>query len=259
MFCENVTPTAMMETSKVSPAAQQIPTQNKRENVWINLGVNILIPVLILKKGADWLPALSPGGVLIVALLFPVAYFVYDLYQRRKYNFISILGFVSVLLTGGIGLLQLNPIWIAVKEAGIPALIGIAVIASLKTRYPLVRTFLYNKEIIEVEKIDAALTERNNHAGFEKLMTTCTWLLAGSFLVSAVLNFILARIIVTTDPAENAVVFNSELGSLAAWSWPVIVIPCMVVMMLALWKLISGIKTLTGLELEEVFRQPAAK
>src|SRR5690606_30925088 len=119
--------------TKVSPASRQIPNKNKRENPWINMVVNILIPVVVLKKGAEWLPALPPVGVLGVALLFPVVYFLYDLYQRRKYNFISVLGFVSVLLTGGIGLAQLNPVWVAVKEAAIPAVIGIAVLASLKT------------------------------------------------------------------------------------------------------------------------------
>lgn len=231
-------------------------TEPKRENILINLALNILIPVLVLKKGGEWLSVLSPVQVLLVALLFPVAYFVYDLYQRKKYNFISVLGFVSILLTGGIGLLQLNPIWIAVKEASLPAVIGLAVLLSTKTRYPLVHTFLYNKEIIEVDKIDRALDARGNRAGFDRLLNNCTWLLAGSFLVSAALNFVLARLIVTTNPADDAVVFNNELGSLTAWSVPVIVIPCMLVTGLALWKLLSGIKELTGFELEEVFKQP---
>lgn len=244
-----------MEQIKTEAAQPRISNRTKPENMWLNLGINILIPILFLKKGADWLPALSAGQVLMVALAFPVGYFLYDLYRRRKYNFISILGFASILLTGGIGLLELNPIWIAVKEAGVPAIIGLAVLFTTKTRYPLVRTFLYNKELIEVEKIDRALTERGGHHGFEKLMKTCTWLLAGSFLFSALLNFVLARAIVTTNPAEDAVLFNNEIGSLAMWSWPVIVIPSMVVMAFALWKLLSGIKQLTGLELEEVFKQ----
>lgn len=250
-----------MENTTAEPTVttSQPPAAAKRENLLINLGVNILIPVLLLRKGDTWLPALSAAQILVLALLFPIAYFLYDLYKRKKYNFISVLGFISILLTGGIGLLHLNPIWIAVKEAGIPAIIGVAVLLSNRTRYPLVRTFLYNKELIEVEKIDRALRERGNQADFDRLLTTCTWLLAGSFLVSAVLNFVLARIIVTTDPAVNDVVFNQEIGSLAAWSWPVIVVPCMVVMCFALWKLFSGIKKLTGLELEEVFKQPPAK
>jgi hypothetical protein len=245
-----------MEPITAEAAQRPVPIRSKRENLWINLAVNILIPIIILKKGSDWLPALSPVHVLLAALSFPVAYFVYDLWRRRKYNFFSILGFVSVLLTGGIGLLQLNPVWIAVKEASIPAIFGLAVLISLKTRYPLVRTFLYNKEFIEVEKIDHALEERGARAGFDKLLVTCTWLLGASFMVSAILNFILARIIVTTDPAENAVVFNHELGTLAMWSWPVIVIPCTVVMFFALWKLIAGVRNLTGLEFEQVLRQP---
>lgn len=244
-----------MEQTNAEAAESQIPNQTKRENMLINLGINILIPVIILKKGAAWLPALTPPQVLMVALSFPIFYFLYDLYRRRKYNFVSVLGFISILLTGGIGLLELNPIWIAVKEAGLPAVIGLAVLLSTKSRYPLVRMFLYNKELIEVEKIDRALTERAAHDSFEKLMKTCTWLLAGSFLVSAILNFILARLIVTTNPADNPVLFNDELGNLTMWSWPVIVIPCTIVMGVALWKLFSGIKELTGLDLEDVFKQ----
>jgi len=246
-----------METIKTTPTTSPTASPAKRENMLINLGINILIPVLVLRKGDAWLPALSAAQILILALIFPIAYFIYDLYRRRKYNFISILGFISVMLTGGIGLLQLNPIWIAVKEAGIPAIIGLAVLLSIKTRFPLVRTFLYNKELIEVEKIDAALAARGNQAVFDRLLATCTCLLAGSFLLSAVLNFVLARLIVTTDPAVNNVAFNQEIGSLAAWSWPVIVVPSMVVMGFALWRLFAGIKTLTGLDLEAVFKQPA--
>jgi hypothetical protein len=245
-----------MEQTQAEPVQGRISHQSKRENVWINLGVNILIPIVVLKKASVWLPALSPVHVLVAALLFPVCYFVYDLCRRRKYNLFSILGFVSILLTGGIGLLQLNPVWIAVKEASIPAIIGLAIITSLKTRYPLVRTFLFNKELMEVEKVEQALVQRGSRERFDRLLAACTWLLAGSFLVSSALNFTLARMIVTTDPSENAVVFNNELGSLAMWSWPVIVIPCTLVMALALWKLFSGIKKLTGLEFEEVFKQP---
>lgn len=245
-----------MEQLKEKPTTPTPSTPAKRENMWINLALNILIPVLFLRKGADWLPSLTPAQVLIVALLFPILYFLYDLYQRRKYNFISVLGFVSILLTGGIGLLQLNPVWIAVKEAALPAVIGLAVLLSAKTKSPLIHKFLYNKELIEVDKIDQALESRGNRSSFDQLLMTCTWILAASFLVSAVLNFVLARIIVTTDPALDAVLFNKEIGSLNAWSMAVIVVPCMLFTGFALWKLFSGIKELTGLSLEDVFKQP---
>ena len=44
-----------------------------------------------------------------------------------------------------------------------------------------------------------------------------------------------------------------------AWSWPVIVIPSMAIMMVTLWMLLGGIKKMTGLELEDVLRGAPAK
>jgi hypothetical protein len=239
--------------------AVEITGQNQqspaRENLFLSIGFNLLLPVLLLKKGGAWLPGLQDWQVLALALVFPVTYFVYDLVRRWKYNFISILGFVSVLLTGGIGLLQLNPFWIAVKEAAIPGIIGLVLVGSLRTPYPVVQKLFYNPEIINVEIVRGRLMESGKQGEFEQLLTRCTWLLGASFFVSAILNFVLARIIVRTNPAENGLLFNQELGALALWSWPVIVVPCTAVMMFAFWQLFKGIKRMTGLELEEVFRQ----
>ena len=46
--------------------------------------------------------------------------------------------------------------------------------------------------------------------------------------------------------------FNSEVSKMMAWSWPVIAIPSMAIMMVALMQLLKGIKSMTGLELEDV-------
>lgn len=244
-------------TSKAekSPSPEKPPVP--KENTLLNLGFNILIPILILNKGKQWFgPKLEPHfenvavPVLILALLFPIGYFVYDYARRKKYNIFSILGLISVLMTGGIGILEIPTQWFAVKEAAIPLLLGLAVLISLKTPYPLIRTLLYNPEIIQVDKVQTALEQHDSVADFEHLLKKCTWLLAGSFLLSAVLNFVLARWIVVSPSGTDA--FNAEVSKMMAWSWPVIAIPSMVIMMFALWQLLSGIKTMTGLELEEV-------
>ena len=78
-----------------------------------------------------------------------------------------------------------------------------------------------------------------------------SWLLAGSFFLSSVLNFVLARLIVRS-PAGSAA-FNEELGKMTALSYPVIVLPSMAVMMIALWYLFRSIKRLTHMDLEEIF------
>ena len=84
----------------------------------------------------------------------------------------------------------------------------------------------------------------------DRLLTKCTWLLAFSFLLSGILNYGLARWIVVSPSGTDA--FNSEVSKMMAWSWPVIVIPSMAIMMVTLWMLLGGIKKMTGLELDDV-------
>lgn len=158
------------------------------ENPWLSLAINIALPAIILMKGSDeqWL---GPVWGLVVALSFPLAYGLADFARRRRFNFISALGVVSILLTGGIGLLELDPRWVAVKEASVPSVIGIAVMVSLWTRYPIVRSMLYNDRLIDVPKVDEALERHGGKLAFERTLVVASWLLAGSFFLSAVLNF----------------------------------------------------------------------
>jgi len=155
-------------------------------------------------------------------------------------------------LTGVIGVLELPPGWVAVKEAAIPAILGLLVLGSMWTPYPLVKTLLYNPKILKIDLIDEKLEQNGKKEHFEKTLRGATWLLAGSFLVSAILNFTLAKIMVKTSPSVDKQLFNQEISSMWAWSMVVIVIPSMIVMVLALWTLIRGIRTHAGLTMEEV-------
>ncbi len=242
-----------------APEPKNSSTAPEPENLWLNLGFNLLVPILLLSKGKAWFGHLLEPyfenvavPILIIALAFPVGYFAYDYVKRRKYNLFSILGLISVLLTGGIGILEIPTPWFAVKEAAIPMILGLAVIVSLKTPYPLVRTLLFNREIMDVDKVQGRLDARGTVPDFDALLTRCTWLLAASFLLSATLNYVLASNIVVSPSGTDA--FNAEVSKMMAWSWPVIVIPSMVIMMVALWMLLGGIHKLTGLELDEVIR-----
>ncbi len=233
------------------------PSQpEKPENVFVSLLFNIALPSIILSKLSD-LDRLGPMWALLVAISFPLGYFVWDYVKRGKPNFIAILGFVSVLLSGGFGLFKLEGFWFAVKEAAIPLLIGAAVLGSAWTKKPLIRMLLYNEKIIDVDLVKQELESRGHVAAFEKLLKKATWLLAASFLLSGILNYGLA-IYLLKSPAGTPE-FMQELGKMTAMSYPVIVLPCMVVMGLALWVLIKGIKDLTGLDMESVFKTPPPK
>lgn len=228
----------------------------------LNLGFNLLLPIFILNKGKKWFGSAlenyfeNPAvGVLLIALAFPITYFVYDYFKRSKYNFLSILGLISVLLTGGIGIFEIPTKWFALKEAAIPTLIGIAVVLSLKTPWPLVRTLLLNPEIMDVPKIQSALQLHNAVQSFERLLVRCTYLLAASFLLSGILNYTLASWIVVSPSGTDA--FNAQVAKMMLWSWPVIALPSMAVTFAALMLLARGIHQMTGLKLEEVIHGAA--
>ena len=85
-----------------------------KENAFVSLLANIVVPALILTKGAKLCARLfgaepSAALVLVVALAFPTGYFVLDYLRRRELNWISAVGFAGTLLTGGIGLFRLSP------------------------------------------------------------------------------------------------------------------------------------------------------
>ncbi|KKN24661.1 hypothetical protein LCGC14_0892650 [marine sediment metagenome] len=216
---------------------------------FVDLVVSIILPSLILMKlSGD--EDLGASSALILALAFPLGWGLFELIKYRKFNFIALLGLISVLLTGGIGLFELDTKWLAIKEAAIPAIIGVAVLGSTFTRYPLIKALLFNREIMDVDKIKDRLEAHNSTAVFDKRLLNATYLLAGTFLFSAIMNFILVKWLVTS-PAGSAE-FNEELGLLTLYSYPMIAIPSMIMMGGIFYYLWRTIHDLTGLKLDEV-------
>lgn len=224
----------------------------KQESLLLNLLCNIFLPTLILTKlsNEDYL---GIKLAIIVALAFPLIYGLHDFITRGKLNFFSGLGVVSVSLTGGISLLEMDAIYIAIKEASIPGVLGVATLLSLKTSQPLIHTLLLNDKVFDVGRINQALDSNDSQSEFDQLLINASWILAGSFFLSSLLNYLLAVIILTAEP--GTVAFNEQLGKMTALSFPVIALPAMAVMMGNIFYLFRGIKKLTGLELENIVKQ----
>ncbi len=129
-------------------------------------------------------------------------------------------------------------------------MIGLAVLISTRTRYPLVRTLLYNPNVLDVDKIHASLEERGSVDEFEARLLKASYFFAGTFLFSSIMNYVLAKWIVVSPSGTQA--FNEELGRMTLVSYPMIAIPSMVMMMLIFWYLWRTIRRLTGHTLEEV-------
>lgn len=223
----------------------------KPESLLLNIICNLVLPTLVLMKFSTD-NFLGPLWGLVVALVFPVGYGIWDFATRKKMNFISIIGFISVLLSGGFGLLKVDGFWFAVKDAAMPAVIGVAVLLSLKTKQPLVRELLYNDQVIDIPRVDLALDERAARPAFERLLVRASYALAVTFWVSAAINFSVARWIIRSEPGTPA--FNAELGKMHSLGLVFMSVPAVAMLMVILWRLLGGIQKLTGLTMDDIFK-----
>ena len=104
-------------------------------------------------------------------------------------------------------------------------------------------------------KIRQKLERLGNTAAFEDRLLNATYLLGSTFFFSAVMNYILARWIVTSPSGSAA--FNEQLGQLTLLSYPMIAIPSMLMMLAIFYYLWRTIHGMTGLALEEIVRREA--
>lgn len=229
-----------------------MPTQTpakRPNNTLLELIFNIAIPSIILMKlsGEEYLGSVT---ALILALAFPIAYGLYDFIKNKSMNFISLLGFLSTLLTGGIGLFELDVEWLAIKEAAIPSAIGLVVFISGFWGKPLIAKILLNPLLFNLDLIYDSLANKNKTHEFKTKINRANHLLSITFVFSATMNYLLAKWIVVS-PAGTAQ-FNEELGEMTMLSYPVIAIPSMIMLFAIMFYVVRSVMKLTGLTLEEI-------
>jgi hypothetical protein len=220
----------------------------------LNILINVVLPVLILTQMSSD-DRLGPDRALLLALAIPIAYALWELVRVRKISWQPILGIVGVLMTGGFRLLELPPEWFAVKEAIVPAAFALAILVSAWIGKPLARVFL--NAFLDKDRIETALRENGNEDEYEQRTSIATYLLAGAFTLSAILNFVLARMVVKADPGTDA--FNDQLGRMTALSYPVITLPVMIVLMITIFYIFNTVGKMTGLEIEDMVKQDPKK
>jgi len=229
---------------------------NDQQNGFLNIFINILIPVMILNKGSKF--NLTPQLTVIIALSFPLIYGLYSLAKTRKVNFISLLGLINILVSGTLTILALGGIWFAIKEAFFPLLIGVFVFLSSFGKNPFFESLFLNPAAFQVDKINLIITERKVEKDFQNLIVESTRWLSLSFLMSAILNFALAlyvfKPIDDSLPLETRqTILNEQLGQMTLYSTMVILIPSVLFLGAILYFAFKKIKQITGLELDDLF------
>jgi hypothetical protein len=141
----------------------------------------------------------------------------------------------------------------ACKEAAIPLILGLAIVISLKTPWPLIRKILFNEKLFNVPLLHEKLRELGNETRFEKRLVGLTWGLASSMFLSAVLNFGLAMVILKSAPGTPE--YSAEIGKMMGLSYLVVMLPSMAVMILVLIALIKTLTHLTGLKMDDLLAE----
>ena len=77
-----------------------------------------------------------------------------------------------------------------------------------------------------------------------------TYWMVVSFAISSVLNYILAKMIVMSPAGTEA--FNQEIGKMTGLSYPVIVVPLTIMLMIVMIYTLKKIQKMSGLELEDM-------
>ena len=231
----------------------------QKENPFLNILINIILPVVLLQQLGKRLGENGPLIALILALALPLGYGIWDFLRNHHKNYVSLFGLISVLFTGGFALMHLEGIWFAVKEAAFPALMALGVAASALTRKPLIATLFCNEQLLHMTKIEQRLTERDKQIEFKKLVRTSTFWLAGSFILSSVLNYVLARrIFVDLDPtlasSLRAEMLNTQIAEMTGMGFVAIALPMMLFTGAVLYYFLSRLGRLTGYTFDEIIK-----
>ena len=245
--------------------ANKALVKKQKGNVIVNFLINFVLPIFFLTKYALFCDLIGTNGILfpfklgtahnqvaanalVISLSFPVGYYIYSQIKYRQTNIVSIFGFVSVLLTGVVGLFELSSQWMAIKDGLIPLIMGVLVLLTLKMKPPLLRRMVCNEDLMNVEKVEAALVKNHTEHKWSRLfvVTTCFFFL--DFVVSAVTHYALAVAVLVDDVPSN-----EQIAELMYLKYPYCVLPFGVCIVLTVLYFFHGLTKLTGMTFEEMF------
>ncbi|RJS49041.1 MAG: hypothetical protein CIT03_04655 [Methanobacterium sp.] len=214
--------------------------------------LGVVIPSIILMKLSSP-DMLGYYLALFMALVFPLGLGIYRYLKARKMNLFALLGFSSVILTGILGLFGASALYFAFKEALIPTIFALAFLISMKTKKPLIISLFLNEKLLNVDLIEEKVYERSLYQKFNNIVLGTNLFFVDSFGLSAILNFVLAVSILQSPPQSAA--FLEELGKMNFISFPVILIPVVVISILAVIYFYVAISNLLELPLEEITKK----
>lgn len=220
-----------------------------RDNRWsiAELVATVVIPAftLIFLTSED---RLGPIWGLVLALTPPFVWSIVSMVREGQVSVLAVISLASVMLTGGVGLLRLDAAWYAVKEAIVPAGMGIGAFFSATTRFAVVQVLL--DRLLDLDRVRSTAGEQAGEV--DRAIQVATRRVGGVLLATAAVTWVLSRWVVVSEGGSEA--FADELGRYTLLSVPVLMIPSTIAMAWVLNQVFLTIEAATGEEPESFMR-----
>lgn len=211
--------------------------------------INIFIPVAIL-LGLSSEDRLGAIPALMLAIGIPAVMGMYQLVRERKVEASAILGVISVVLTGIIGLFELSTQLFAFKEAAIPLGFAALLIVSNFTRYPI--STLLADMVQRRDRVHAELVTDELKQQYRAHLEAIGRVWAGIMALSGILKFILSSLVVTSKAGTEQ--FNHDLAFYELVQLPTTFTLTGVLILSLIWYIVDGTSRITGLQVPEILR-----
>lgn len=215
-------------------------------NPLLEIVLTLVLPSVVLDQCSKP-QSLGPFWALAVSLIFPLGFGAWCLWKKAGWNVFSVLGFVTILLSGGLGLLKLDAFWFAIKESAMPVMLGLAFPLTHRFGRPLINALVMQPHLFNVPTLNAALDSgAGRRAAFDSALFRASCGMGLGMAGSAVANFFLALwLLGGKEPGGEA--FVKGIARLNWVSMGVIGVPMMAVMLVVFLWLMKQIQQITGL------------
>ena len=184
-------------------------------------------------------------------MLFPVGFGVWCWRKKLGWNVFSTIGLVTILLSGGLGLLNLNAFWFSVKDVAMSVAIGAAFPLSHYWGRPLINAMFLQPHLMQMARLEAALEVGERRREFNREMFKGSWMIGLGMVGSAVVNFYLDMYLLR-GKEPGSVAFVKGISTINWVSTIVLGVPLMVVMLAVFVWLLRRMQQITGLRKDEL-------
>jgi hypothetical protein len=228
-----------------------VPDTAPPPNPLLEIVLTLVLPSVVLDQ-CSRPESLGPFWALVVSLIFPLGFGAWCLWKKTGWNVFSVLGFVTILLSGGLGLLKLDAFWFAMKESAMPVMLGLAFPLTHRFGTPLINALVMQPHLFNVPALNAALaTETGKRAAFDAALYRASCGMGLGMTGSAIANFFLAMwLLGGKEPGSE--LFVKGIAKLNWVSLGVIGVPMMFVMVVVFLWLMKQIQQITGLHRDDL-------